>query len=113
MSISTHILDTSAGCPADGLSVHLESLTDAEDWRVVGSGITDRDGRVGNLVDDQASIATGTYRLTFETGDYFERTGVSSFHPSVQIVFSVRDADEHYHVPLLLSPFGYTTYRGS
>ena len=113
MSISTHVLDTSRGCPADGLTVVLELLTDAEDWRVVGSGTTDRDGRVGEFVKDQALMVVGTYRLTFETGDYFERAGVSSFHPRVQIVFSVRDADEHYHVPLLLGPFGYTTYRGS
>lgn len=113
MSISTHVLDTSAGSPADGVTVYLESLTDAEDWRVVGSGTTDRDGRVGDLVEDQALMTAGTYRLTFETGDYFERTGVESFNPRVQIEFIVRDAGEHYHVPLLLSPFGYTTYRGS
>ncbi len=113
MSISTHVLDTSAGKPADGVSVRLEFLTGAEDWRVVGSGTTNGDGRVGDLVGEQALMEVGTYRLTFDTGDYFERLGVSSFHPRVQIVFSVRDADEHYHVPLLLSPFGYTTYRGS
>jgi 5-hydroxyisourate hydrolase len=113
MSISTHVLDTSRGCPADRLSVVLERLIDAGDWRVIGSGATDNNGRVGDLVKDETLIAVGTYRLTFETGDYFGRAGVTSFHPRVQIVFSVRDADEHYHVPLLLSPFGYTTYRGS
>ncbi|MFV1980855.1 MAG: hydroxyisourate hydrolase [Rhodothermia bacterium] len=113
MSISTHVLDTSAGCPADGVTVYLESLTNVEDGRLIGSGTTDIDGRVGDLVQDPTPITAGTYRLTFETGDYFERAGVSSFHPRVQILFSVRDVDEHYHVPLLLSPFGYTTYRGS
>lgn len=113
MSISTHVLDTSAGCPAEGLTVYLEALTDAEDWRVVGFGTTDQDGRVSDLMKDDDSMPTGSYRLTFETGDYFERAGVPSFHPRVQILFVVRDADDHYHVPLLLSPFGYTTYRGS
>lgn len=113
MNISTHVLDTSAGRPAEGIAVLLESRTETGDWRIVGSRTTDGDGRIGEFVKDGISIASGRYRLTFETGDYFEAAGVKSFHPRVQIEFAVRDENEHYHVPLLLSPFGYTTYRGS
>lgn len=113
MSISTHALDISAGRPAEGIRVTLEFLASDGEWGIVGSGITDPDGRVAALLPKGPETAVGRYRLIFETGDYFEGSGLSSFHPRVQIEFVVHDGSEHYHVPLLLSRFGYTTYRGS
>lgn len=101
--ITTHVLDTSVGRPAAGVAVRL--LRDNEE---VASGTTDTDGRWAAL--DGAATAPGDYRLAFATGDYFRG---ASFHPQVVIDFTVSDAAEHHHVPLLLSPFGYTTYRGS
>jgi 5-hydroxyisourate hydrolase len=104
MSLSTHVLDTSQGRPAAGLSV---TLYDAE-GALVGDGVTDGDGRVARIGPDPLEV--GDYRLEFDTGAYQGRAG---FYPRVSIWFSVADADQHYHVPLLLNPFGYATYRGS
>jgi 5-hydroxyisourate hydrolase len=87
--------------------------TDGGGWEMVGSGETDADGRLRSLVAAEAALGAGVYRLTFDTGSYFSAQGVESFYPAASIVFAVRDAREHYHVPLLLSPFGYSTYRGS
>ena len=80
-------------------------------WIDIARGTTDSDGRTGELVN--GPLVAGTYRLTFETGEYFERRSVATFYPRVEITFSVADPGEHYHVPLLLSPHGYSTYRGS
>lgn len=110
--ITTHILDVSAGVPARSVAVVLERRN-SNDWEVVGKGATDEDGRVRNLFDADESLKTGDYRLTFDTEDYFARGQIETFYPQVTIAFSVRDAAQHYHVPLLLSPFGYSTYRGS
>jgi 5-hydroxyisourate hydrolase len=110
--ITTHILDTSRGKPASGVAVVLE-LQDAQGWRVLGRSVTDEDGRVHRLLTDDFVLTPGTYRLTFRTGDYFDAQHIESFYGEVTISFIVRDADAHYHVPLLLSPYGYTTYRGS
>jgi 5-hydroxyisourate hydrolase len=104
--ISTHILDTSVGRPAPGVAVEL-----SQGDRVVASGVTDADGRLMELGPDR--LETGTYRLRFATGEYFRQTGRETFYPSVSIDFSVGDPDEHFHVPLLISPFGFSTYRGS
>ena len=109
-AITTHILDTSAGRPASGVSIRLEHET-AGGWHEIGSGVTDADGRLRTLTD--SDIETGKYRLTFAIGEYFARNGAKCFFPEVTITFAVEDAGEHYHVPLLVSPFGYSTYRGS
>jgi 5-hydroxyisourate hydrolase len=109
--ITTHILDTSRGRPASGVAVTLESEYGAG-WQRAGEGRTDADGRLRNLMDADAPLGIGTYRLTFDTGSYFAAQSVETFYPQVVIVFRVR-GEEHYHVPLLLSPFGYSTYRGS
>jgi 5-hydroxyisourate hydrolase len=109
--ITTHVLDTSAGRPAQGVAVVLEKLADGS-WKTVGRGATDADGRADGFVADGA-LVPGTYRLQFQTGAYFASRGVATLYPHVEIAFEVRDAAQHYHVPLLLSPFGYTTYRGS
>jgi 5-hydroxyisourate hydrolase len=109
--ITTHILDTARGCPAEGVAVILEELA-GEGFRVIGCGSTDTSGRLRSLLEP-GSLRQETYRLRFETGAYFDRQGIASFYPHVDVVFVVRDAKQHYHVPLLLSPYGYSTYRGS
>lgn len=110
--ITTHVLDTSLGRPAAGVPIMLELARD-DDWQPVGDGVTDDDGRLGTLLEPDAPLEEGTYRITFDTSAYFDATDRDGFYPSVQIAFYVRAADEHYHVPLLLNPFGYSTYRGS
>jgi 5-hydroxyisourate hydrolase len=107
--ITTHVLDTSLGRPAAGIEVRLAR---AEDGAEVGRGVTDADGRAGDLMAP-GSLAAGTYRIRFETGAYFAAQERASFYPWVEITFEVRAPGEHYHVPLLLNPFGYSTYRGS
>lgn len=109
--ITTHVLDTAKGVPAAGISVALATQSD-DGWKEVASAVTDNDGRVAALVPENVKISPGTHRLRFKVGDYFAAQGTATFYPYVEIVFTVRD-EQHYHVPLLLSPFGYTTYRGS
>jgi 5-hydroxyisourate hydrolase len=110
--ITTHVLDTSRGGPAAGIMVILEMRV-ANEWSPVGRGATDEDGRLVAFAAD-TPLAPGTYRLTFDTGDYQRNRGVAvPFFPEVTVTFTVRDADLHYHVPLLLSPYGYSTYRGT
>lgn len=112
-AITTHILDISSGFPARGVSVTLERQTEDMVWEVIGKGVTDEDGRLRDLLDSNAILPTGNYRLTFDTETYFARRQIEGFYPQVTIVFIVRNTAQHYHVPLLLSPFGYSTYRGS
>ncbi|MFA7484058.1 MAG: hydroxyisourate hydrolase [Vulcanimicrobiota bacterium] len=111
-AITTHILDTSIGKPAAGVKVKLEFLDHGE-WRKVGGGSTDSDGRVKDLINEDFSFSTGQYRIEFVVSDYFKAQNTESFYPYVRIVFVVKDTDNHYHVPLLLNPYGYSTYRGS
>ena len=116
--ITTHILDTSRGCPAQNVQVQLYLWsTAAKKWYPCGSGVTNSDGRVTDLLpgfyDATGIFTAGTYRIIFHIADYFERTGSGCFYPSVSIDFTVVDPTEHYHVPLLLNPFGFSTYRGS
>jgi 5-hydroxyisourate hydrolase len=108
--ITTHVLDTARGRPAAGVAVSL-ALSGADGWTELGAAPTDADGRVADLLPAGVKSPTGTYRLRFDTGAYFATQGVAPFYPYVDVVFQIRDA-EHYHVPLLVSPFGYTTYRG-
>ncbi|MDJ0394431.1 hydroxyisourate hydrolase [Rhodococcus sp. G-MC3] len=111
--VSTHVLDASSGAPAPGVSVTLQADggADAAADVTVSSGITDLQGRVADL--GPSSLTAGRYRLTFESGRYFAERGVETFYPAVEIVFEVLADCSHYHVPLLLSPFAFTTYRGS
>lgn len=108
--ITTHVLDTARGGPAVGVRITLEVLY-AGEWRTIGQARTDADGRARSLAD--GDIEAGRYRLTFDTAGYFESSGIEGFFPVAQVVFDVRDASRPHHVPLLLSPFGYSTYRGS
>ena len=109
--ITSHVLDTAAGRPAAGVAVRLE-CREGEAWRSCGEGGTDGDGRTGDLLSG-SELKPGTYRLTFATGVYFAAREAKAFHPEVQIQFRVDAGQSHYHVPLLIAPFGYTTYRGT
>lgn len=106
--ITTHVLDTARGLPAPAVAVKLEKRED-EQWILLGDAATDGDGRARFLEDDPTP---GDYRLTFEVAPYFAVQQTEAFYPFVQIVFTIRDS-KHHHVPLLLAPFGYSTYRGS
>ena len=110
-AITTHILDVSAGVPARGVAITLEQQT-SEGWKVIGEGVTDDDGRLRDLLTSDAVLQIGNYRLNFEIGNYFFDRQIDCFYPQVTVAFTVFDSS-HYHVPLLLSPFGYSTYRGS
>jgi 5-hydroxyisourate hydrolase len=110
--ITSHVLDTALGLPARGLGVRLDVLETGGNWRVLGTGLTDADGRVSGLLASGV-LEAGTYRLSFETGAYHRAQGRTGFYPRVDIIFEVVETTAHYHVPLLLSPFGYSTYRGS
>ncbi len=109
--ITTHILDTANGKPATGIPVILEQRI-IGGWQTLAQGITNADGRIMDLLLKDTVLGTGEYKLTFEIEAYFTLQKITAFYPTVEIRFYVRDA-AHYHVPLLLSPFGYTTYRGS
>lgn len=111
-SITTHVLDTALGKPAGGISVALEVQQTDGVWSERGRGVTDSDGRIAELFPGDSQLALGTYRLTFFVADYFRGMSMVSFYPKISIEFSITDT-KHYHVPLLLSPFGYSTYRGS
>ena len=112
MGISTHILDTALGKPAANVPVSLSYWQD-DAWALLNSAKTDADGRVKHLLPVEPSLATGRYRARFDTGAYYESQGLKGLYPYVEIVFEVTNTDQHYHVPLLLTANGYTTYRGS
>ena len=109
--ISTHILDTGSGLPAEGVPVAL-SRQEGDRWLPVGNGVTNNDGRIQNLAADDLNLPKGVYQLHFAIKDYFLKQEVQCFYPEVMVTFEVSD-DRHHHVPLLLSPYGYSTYRGS
>ena len=110
MSITTHVLDLNRGQPAAGMGVLL-SVRSGDGWRELTRGTTDADGRASLALEDP--LRTSTYRLRFETGDWFRGTGVDGFWPHVEIAFDVTEPTRHHNVPLLLSPYGSSTYRGS
>ena len=109
--LTTHILDTSRGCPAAGVGVSLYQQN-GENWKLLTTQPTNRDGRIPDLIESGLTLQAGVYKLYFDTKDYFDKQNVTSFYPFVEIVFYITD-NSHYHVPLLLNPFGYSTYRGS
>lgn len=130
-TLSTHVLDTSTGRPAGGLTLMLEKQSQPEAWKAycqarikgeaaekpswtrLAQGVTNADGRCPELFPVGSKLEPGIYRMDFDTASYFEAQGVKGFYPIAQIVFEIHATDEHYHVPLLLSPFGFSTYRGS
>ena len=111
--ISTHVLDTALGKPAAAVPVRLELRDASGKWVQISSGETDADGRCGQLLPDGKEMPGGEYRLTFGTAQYFRLNGTQGLYPVVEITFQARDGESHFHIPLLLSPNGYTTYRGS
>ena len=113
--ITTHVLDTAHGHPAQGVGATLEFFENGE-WIVLAQGTTNNDGRIMDLLPADKPVQKGVYRLTFDTRAYidqFSSNGNKGFYPYVPIVFEIERPDQHYHVPLLLSPYGYSTYRGS
>jgi 5-hydroxyisourate hydrolase len=109
--LTTHILDTTKGKPAQGVTIVL-FCQEKDIWKQLVTSITNADGRIPNLLNKDVILEPGTYKLKFETKEYFEKQGVQTFYPFVEITFTIM-GNEHYHVPLLLTPFGYSTYRGS
>lgn len=110
-TISTHILDTSKGIPAKNVEVVLYQQQD-ENWNEIAKGKTNSDGRIPDLLSKETIVESGIYKLKFDTKKYFNVTATQAFYPFVEIIFEIK-TDAHYHVPLLLNPFGYSTYRGS
>ncbi|WP_442482111.1 hydroxyisourate hydrolase [Aeoliella sp. SH292] len=109
--ITTHVLDTALGHPASGIAITLYRQVEGTLLDPIATGITDADGRVTDLLSGK--LTPGVYQLSFDVAAYFTKLGVESFYPKVDIQFDLKEPSEHYHVPLLLSPFGYSTYRGS
>jgi len=107
--ITSHILDTSLGKPAQGVPIELFQQLDGN-WLSLGSGTTNDDGRVSDLLDSENKLAAGVYKLSFALGDYYQRLNVDSFYPYAEVVFQIAGDGQHYHVPLLLNPYGYSTY---
>jgi 5-hydroxyisourate hydrolase len=111
--ISTHVLDMVHGKPAKNVPVRLEKQNPSGDWRLLTSARTDQDGRCPQLLTEGEDLSAGVYRLIFDTRSYFALEKVDALYPLVEVTFHVRDGEKHFHIPLLLSPNGYTTYRGS
>jgi len=111
--ISTHVLDLVHGKPAGGVPVRLEKQNMSGDWRLLTEARTDRDGRGGQLLPEGENLSPGVYRLSFDTASYYALQKIDVLYPVVEIVFQARDGESHFHIPLLLSPSGFTTYRGS
>jgi len=109
--LTTHVLDTSVGKPGQHIAVKLLQQVE-ESWKAIAQGVTNADGRIPDLLPKERLLVFGNYKLVFQTGDYFAANNIKGFYPAVEIQFTVFD-DAHYHVPLLINPFGYSTYRGS
>ncbi|CAN5892050.1 2-oxo-4-hydroxy-4-carboxy-5-ureidoimidazoline decarboxylase [soil metagenome] len=109
--LTTHVLDTSIGKPGRDITIRLKHLIN-NSWQTMAQGVTNADGRIGDLLPPNKNISPGNYKMAFETGNYFKVNNIKGFYPVVEIDFTVFD-EEHYHVPLLINPFGYSTYRGS
>ncbi|MBC7474670.1 MAG: hydroxyisourate hydrolase [Candidatus Sericytochromatia bacterium] len=110
--ITTHVLDTSKGKPAANIPILLEQSLGINKWQEIALGSTNKDGRASNLLTDGKILEKGIYRISFDTDTYFKNNEIDGFYPMVSIVFKIESSD-HYHVPLLLNPYGYSTYRGS
>lgn len=112
-TITTHVLDLTRGQPAASVAIALERRDASGDWETLGTAETNSDGRVASWTGTPADLTAGTYRLRFATTAYFARQGLEAFFTDVTVAFLIRDAGRRHHVPLLLSPYGYSTYRGS
>ena len=110
--LSSHILDITQGKPAPNVKITLSKQDKNAKWTNIDEKLTDKNGRIGDFIKADGKDHTGIYKLTFHTAPYFEKAGLKSFYPFIEIVFELKD-NEHYHVPITLSPFGYSTYRGN
>ena len=110
--LSVHVLDLQSGKPTAGIKVTLEQRA-GETWRTLASKVTDAQGRIPAMYPDEKAIAAGEYRIVFATGEHYARLGQATFFQRIPVEFKVEKIDQHYHIPLLLSPFGYSTYRGN
>jgi 5-hydroxyisourate hydrolase/2-oxo-4-hydroxy-4-carboxy-5-ureidoimidazoline decarboxylase len=109
--LTTHVLDTATGRPGEGVTIRLQE-PNRNNWQTIAQGVTNADGRISELLPPEKILSPGNFKLVFETGSYFKKNGTSVFYPRVEVQFNIAD-DQHYHIPLLLNPFGYSTYRGS
>lgn len=110
--LTTHVLDTAAGWPAKDLTIKLQQKNKQNQWATFCQGVTNADGRIGDLLPPNRQLKPDTYKMVFETDAYFQANAIQGFYPVVEVQFRVSDA-RHYHIPLLLNPYGYSTYRGS
>ncbi|WP_397455189.1 hydroxyisourate hydrolase [Pseudomonas versuta] len=110
--LSVHVLNLENGLPSPGVNVTLEKHV-GQNWQPLAQGVTNEQGRIGELFPDKQAMEAGQYRVVFKTGDYFKKAGRDTFFPEIPVIFEVKNADQHYHIPLLLSPYGFSTYRGS
>ncbi len=110
--LSVHVLNLQTGVPSAGVEVTLEQHV-GKDWQVLAHGTTNEQGRIAELFPADHAFVAGEYRVVFQTGDYYKRTGQETFFPQIPVIFQVKQTDQHYHIPLLLSPYGFSTYRGS
>jgi 5-hydroxyisourate hydrolase len=113
ISITTHVIDTALGKPARGIAVVLEIARGPDRWAELARGVTSSDGRISEFSPPLAALKPQIYRLRFDTGGYFRALATRAFYPEVHVIVQIDDPLQHYHIPLLLSPFGYSTYRGS
>lgn len=110
--LSVHVLDLQSGQPTPGIRVTLEQRS-GEQWRELAAGVTNAQGRIAALYPEDKPIAAGDYRIVFQTGEHYARLKQDTFFPRIPVEFRVAVPAQHYHIPLLLSPFGYSTYRGN
>ena len=110
--LSVHVLNLENGLPSPGVNVTLEKHV-GQNWQPLAQGVTNEQGRIGELFPEKQAMEAGQYRVVFKTGEYFKKAGRDSFFPEIPVIFEVKNADQHYHIPLLLSPYGFSTYRGS
>ena len=110
--LSVHVLNLENGLPSPGVNVTLEQHV-GKDWQALSQGVTNEQGRIGELFPAKQALEAGEYRVVFKTGEYFKKVGRDTFFPEIPVIFEVKNVDQHYHIPLLLSPYGFSTYRGS
>lgn len=110
--LSVHVLNLENGLPSPGVNVTLEKHV-GQNWQPLSQGVTNEQGRIGELFPAKQAFEKGEYRVVFKTGEYFKKAGHETFFPEIPVIFEVKNADQHYHIPLLLSPYGFSTYRGS
>ncbi|WP_231422653.1 hydroxyisourate hydrolase [Pseudomonas sp. Leaf59] len=110
--LSVHVLNLENGLPSAGVNVTLEQHV-GDQWQSLSAGVTNPQGRIAELFPANRSMTPGEYRVVFKTGDYYKKASRETFFPEVPVIFQVKQADQHYHIPLLLSPYGFSTYRGS